>query len=189
MRSQETSSPADPPPPATSEHPATFGHPAASEHPAISGHPAGTPSARPVPLPPERRAELLAASDEADLVALADRCLEGAPGTRVSIEPTVGTIPFCVREPVVGERFLLADVLATHAEVEHRGQRGWAMRLGDARAAALAAAICDAELASGAGLAAEVDQLCRRTERRGHEESAAEWAELSRTEVNFRELL
>jgi alpha-D-ribose 1-methylphosphonate 5-triphosphate synthase subunit PhnG len=187
MRSQQTPPPADPPPIARSEHPAATApaRPAA----AAPARPAATAPARPVPLPPERRAELLAASDEADLVALADRCLQGAPGTRVSIEPTVGTIPFCVREPVVGERFVLADVLATHAEVEHRGQRGWAMRLGDARAAALAAAICDAELASGAGLAAEVDQLCRRTDRRRQEESAAEWAELSRTEVNFRELL
>jgi alpha-D-ribose 1-methylphosphonate 5-triphosphate synthase subunit PhnG len=182
MRSEQTPPPADPPPTAKSEHPADPPPPAKSEHPAAL-------SGCPVSLPPERRAELLAASDEADLVALADRCLEGAPGTRVSIEPTVGTIPFCVREPVVGERFVLADVLATHAEVEHRGQRGWAMRLGNARAAALAAAICDAELASGTGLAAEVDQLCRRTDRRRQEESAAEWAELSRTEVNFRELL
>jgi alpha-D-ribose 1-methylphosphonate 5-triphosphate synthase subunit PhnG len=180
MRSQQTPPPADPPPPATSVQ---------SPPAATSGQPAATSPAGPVPLPPERRAELLAASDEADLVALADRCLEAAPGTRVSIEPTVGTIPFCVREPVVGERFVLADVLATHAEVEHRGQRGWAMRLGNARAAALAAAICDAELASGAGLAAEVDQLCRRTDRRRQEEAAAEWAELSRTEVNFQELL
>jgi alpha-D-ribose 1-methylphosphonate 5-triphosphate synthase subunit PhnG len=63
------------------------------------------------------------------------------------------------------------------------------MRLGNARAAALAAAICDAELASAAGLAAEVDQLCRRTDQRCQEEAAAEWAELSRTEVHFRELL
>jgi alpha-D-ribose 1-methylphosphonate 5-triphosphate synthase subunit PhnG len=132
---------------------------------------------------------LLAASAEADLVALADRCLEGAPGTRVSLEPTVGTIPFCVREPVVGERFVLADVLATQAEVEHRGQRGWAIRLGQARAATLAAAICDAEAASGGPLAAEVDRLCRRTERRCREESVREWAELAPTEVNFRELL
>jgi alpha-D-ribose 1-methylphosphonate 5-triphosphate synthase subunit PhnG len=211
MRSRQTPPPADPSPAAKSEHPTDLPHPAASEHPAGPPPPAGPehpadppppagpehpaathradPSSRRIPLPPERRAELLAASNEADLVALADRCLEGAPGTWVSIEPTVGTIPFCVREPVVGERFVLADVLATHAEVEHRGQRGWAMRLGAARAAALAAAICDAELASGAGLAAEVDQLCRRTDQRCQQESAAEWAELSRTEVNFRELL
>jgi alpha-D-ribose 1-methylphosphonate 5-triphosphate synthase subunit PhnG len=142
----------------------------------------------PIPIPAERRAELLAAADESELIALADRCLEGAPGARVSSGPTVGTIPFCVREPVVGERFLLADVLATQAEVEHRGQRGWAMRLGDSRAATLAAAICDAEAASGAGLAAEVDRLCSHTEQHRQRESQLEWAELSRTEVHFKEL-
>ena len=139
-------------------------------------------------LPPGRRAELLAVAEESELVALADRCLEAAPDTRVIEPPTVGIIPLCVREPVVGERFILADVLATQAEVEHRGQRGWAMRLGDDAAATLAAAICDAEAASGAGLAREVDLLCRRTERSRADEAAREWAELARTEVHFQEL-
>jgi alpha-D-ribose 1-methylphosphonate 5-triphosphate synthase subunit PhnG len=136
----------------------------------------------------ERRAELLAVAEESELVALADRCLQAAPDTRVVEPPTVGTIPLCVREPVVGERFILADVLATQAEVAHRGQRGWAMRLGDDATATLAAAICDAEAASGTGLAHEVDQLCRQTERRRAEAAEQEWAELSRTEVHFREL-
>jgi alpha-D-ribose 1-methylphosphonate 5-triphosphate synthase subunit PhnG len=140
------------------------------------------------PLPPGRRAELLAVAEESELVALADRCLEAAQDTRVIEPPTVGTIPLCVREPVVGERFILADVLATQAEVEHRGQRGWAMRLGDDAAATLAAAICDAEAASGQGLAREVDLLCRRAERSRAEEAAREWAELARTEVQFEEL-
>jgi alpha-D-ribose 1-methylphosphonate 5-triphosphate synthase subunit PhnG len=139
-------------------------------------------------LPPERRTELLAVADESELVALADRCLEAVPGTRVIDPPTVGTIPLCVREPVVGERFILAEVLATRAEVEHRGQRGWAMRLGDDATATLAAAICDAEAASGTGLAREVDLLCRRTERHRADEAAREWAELARTEVHFQEL-
>jgi alpha-D-ribose 1-methylphosphonate 5-triphosphate synthase subunit PhnG len=139
-------------------------------------------------LPPGRRAELLAVAEESELVALADRCLEAEPGTRVIEPPTVGTIPLCVREPVVGERFILADVLATEAEVEHRGQRGWAMRLGDDAAVTLAAAICDAEAASRTGLAREVDLLCRRTERRRADEAAREWAELARTEVRFQEL-
>jgi len=139
-------------------------------------------------LPPGRRAELLAVAEEDELVALADRCLEAAPGTRVTEPPSVGTIPLCVREPVVGERFILADVLATQAGVEHRGQRGWAMRLGDDAAATLAAAICDAEAASGTGLAREVDLLCRRTERHRADEAAREWAELARTEVHFQEL-
>ena len=140
------------------------------------------------PLPAERRAELLAVADESDLVALADLCLRAAPDTQVIEPPTVGTIPLCVREPVVGERFILADVLATQAEVAHRGQRGWAMRLGADAAATLAAAICDAEAASGAGFALEVDRLCRRTEQVRTDEAAREWAELARTEVHFREL-
>jgi alpha-D-ribose 1-methylphosphonate 5-triphosphate synthase subunit PhnG len=140
------------------------------------------------PLPAGRRAELLAVAEESELVALADRCLATAPETRVIEAPTVGTIPLCVREPVVGERFILADVLATQAEVEHRGQRGWAMRLGDEAAATLAAAICDAEAASGAGLAREVDLLCLRTQRDLADDAAGEWAELARTEVHFEEL-
>jgi alpha-D-ribose 1-methylphosphonate 5-triphosphate synthase subunit PhnG len=140
------------------------------------------------PLPPGRRAELLAIADEAELVALADRCLQIAPGTQVIEPPTVGTIPLCIREPVVGERFILADVLATRAEVAHRGHRGWAMRLGDEVTATLAAAICDAEAASGAGLAAEVELLCRQTERNRADEAAREWAELARTKVEFRDL-
>ncbi len=150
--------------------------------------PRGDRDGEPEPLTPEGRAELLAAAEENDLIELADRCLDGAPDTRVSVAPTVGTIPLCVREPVVGERFILADVLATHAEVEHRGQRGWAIRLGDAKAAALAAAICDAEAASGSGLAAQVEQLCRRTDRDRAAQAAREWAELARTEVHFQEL-
>jgi alpha-D-ribose 1-methylphosphonate 5-triphosphate synthase subunit PhnG len=140
------------------------------------------------PLEPGRRAELLAIADESELVALADRCLQGAPDTSVIEPPTVGTVPLCVREPVAAERFILADVLATRAEVAHRNQRGWAMRLGDDVPATLAAAICDAEAASGAGLAAEVDALCRRTERRRTDEAAREWAELARTKVQFRDL-
>jgi alpha-D-ribose 1-methylphosphonate 5-triphosphate synthase subunit PhnG len=140
------------------------------------------------PLPPERRAELLAVAERSELAALADRCLRAAPDTRVIEPPTVGTIPLCVREPVVGERFILADVLATQAEVEHRGRRGWAMRLGDDATATLAAAICDAEAASGGDLAAEVNLLCLRTEHSLADEAAREWAELARTEVRFTEL-
>ncbi len=153
------------------------------------------------PLTAGRRAELLAAAEDSDLVELAERCLQAAsdgvpsdapddaPDTIVIEPPTVGTVPLCVREPVVGERFILADVLATQAEVEHRGHRGWAMRLGDSATAALAAAICDAEAASGAGLAREVDLLCRRTERNLADQAASEWEELARTEVRFEELV
>ncbi|HEY1734397.1 MAG TPA: hypothetical protein VGG23_08120, partial [Acidimicrobiales bacterium] len=66
--------------------------------------------------------------------------------------------------------------------------RGWAMRLGDDKAAAVAAAICDAEAATGQGLTTEIDALCVDTERIVAARDAAEWAELAPTEVRFEEL-
>jgi alpha-D-ribose 1-methylphosphonate 5-triphosphate synthase subunit PhnG len=136
----------------------------------------------------ERRSELLASAEPVALVALADRCISDGE-TRIVAEPTVGTVSLCVREPVVGERFLLADVLVTHAEVDHRGERGWAMRLGDDKAATVAAAICDAEASTDTALCAEIDALCRETERLQADRDAAEWAELQPTEVRFEELV
>jgi alpha-D-ribose 1-methylphosphonate 5-triphosphate synthase subunit PhnG len=135
----------------------------------------------------ERRSELLAASETAELVEMAERCL-ATTDTRVVGEPTVGTIPMCVREPVVGERFLLVDVLVTQAEVVHGAERGWAMRLGDDKLGAVAAAICDAAAATGAGLTGEIDALCRTTERKQAACDTAEWSELLPTEVHFEEL-
>lgn len=133
------------------------------------------------------RSELLAVADGDAVIALAERCLlEGE--THVADGPVVGTVPMSVREPVVGERFLLAEVLATKAEVDHRGVRGWAIRLGDDTAATVAAAICDAEASTGTGLSAEIDALCLRTEQTVKERSATEWAELAPTEVRFEEL-
>ena len=134
------------------------------------------------------RSELLAVADAGALVVLADRCLVSGPGPVLTLAPRLGTVPFCVREPVVGERFLLADVLATEAEVEHRGARGWAMRLGDDPAATLAAAICDAEAQSGEGLAPAVESLCLATRQRLDQEEAREWQELEATVVRFEEL-
>ena len=121
------------------------------------------------------RTELLSVADADELIGLSDRCLQGCEGWRPP-------------EPVVGERFLLTDVLATRAQVHHRGQVGWAMRVGDAPAATLAAAICDAEAESGTGLAEAVEELCWATARAREIEDAAEWAELAATEVRFEEL-
>lgn len=133
------------------------------------------------------RGELLAAARAEALVELAERCVAGG-GTELAGEPTIGMVPLCVREPVVGERFLLADVLVTAAEVEHRGRRGWAMRLGDDQEAAVAAAVCDAEAAAGGELTAAIDELCRLTAAELEAQDAAEWAELAPTEVHFEEL-
>jgi alpha-D-ribose 1-methylphosphonate 5-triphosphate synthase subunit PhnG len=137
------------------------------------------------------RTELLSVADADELIGLADRCLQGCEGwppPELVGPPEVGVVSLAVREPVVGERFLLTDVLATRAQVHHRGQVGWAMRVGDAPAATLAAAICDAEAESGTGLAEAVEELCWATARAREIEDAAEWAELAATEVRFEEL-
>jgi alpha-D-ribose 1-methylphosphonate 5-triphosphate synthase subunit PhnG len=135
----------------------------------------------------EWRSELLAEADAKALIELAEQCMAGGE-TRLAGEPVVGMVPMCVREPVVGERFLLVDVLVTQAEVDHRSERGWAMRLGDDKTATVAAAICDAEAAGGFGLTGQIDALCLATEHAMAHREAAEWAELLPTEVRFEEL-
>lgn len=136
----------------------------------------------------EQRCALLAEAERDELVALADECLADGAAVRVLAGPEVGVVTAQVREPVLAERFLLGDVLACRAEVELSGQRGWAMRLGDDRAAALAAAVLDAEAESGRPLTARVEDLCRAVAGRRAEREAAEWAELAPTIVEFEEL-
>jgi len=150
------------------------------------------------PLGREERCALLAEAEPAELRQLADHCLAddtlvddsaggGAP-VRVLLAPEVGTVTAPVREPVAGHRFLLGDVLACRAEVELAGRRGWALRLGDDRAAVLAAAVLDAAAQLGPELAAEVDALCRGVAHRRADRLALEWAELAATVVEFEEL-
>lgn len=135
----------------------------------------------------EERAGWLARADAAAVTSLADEVLAV---TEVSVvhPPEVGVLPMQVREPVALHRWLLADVLATRATVAIGDDLGWGMRLGDDRAAALAAAVCDVAAATGHDLAPRVDELCRRTAadhlRRRHTEAA----ELAPTIVTFEEL-
>lgn len=135
----------------------------------------------------EQRAALLAVAEPDELIELADACLAtGSPPT-VLVAPEVGCVSVQVREPVVRDRFLLGDVLACRAEVELDGSRGWSMRLGDDRAAALAAAILDAAVEAGRA-GHEVDELCARIRERQRAAEHAEWAELAPTIVEFEEL-
>ncbi len=136
----------------------------------------------------EWRAELLAASEPAELVALAERCLEHGEQPQVVREPEVGMAVLQVREPVEESRFILGEVLVTQAEIARRGVRGWSIRIGDDRLAALAGAVCDAETEADGPLAADVEALCRRTERGLAADAAAEWEELAPTVVAFEEL-
>lgn len=136
----------------------------------------------------EERAALLAVAEPAELIGLADACLADGVPPRVLLAPEMGCVATQVAEPVAGEHFLLGDVLACRAEVELGGARGWAMRLGDDRAAVLAAAICDAEVEAGRPWASEVRVLCRRVAERVAAVDAAEWALLAPTIVEFEEL-
>lgn len=136
----------------------------------------------------EERLALLAAASGDELIDAADACLAAASSFAVVTPPAVGCVPAQVREPVLRHRFFLGDVLACTAEVEFDGVRGWAMRLGDDRAAVLAMAVLDAAAACSPDLARDVDALCARAAARATEADAAEWAELSPTIVQFEEL-
>lgn len=136
----------------------------------------------------EQRAGLLAGAERTELVELADRCLADGVLPMVLVAPEVGCVATEVRDPIGAERFLLGDVLACRAEVELDGARGWAMRLGDDRAAVLAAAVCDAEAEAGRLLTADVEALCRKVAERTAAADAAEWATLAPTVVAFEEL-
>lgn len=136
----------------------------------------------------EVRAELLARAERAEVIEIADRCLESAAEPRVMRGPEVGMVMLTVREPVEATRFHLGEVLVTTCEVEHRGTRGWVMRMGDDRHAALAAAVLDAEAVADGPLADDVEALCARTADRMARERAREWADVHPTIVDFEEM-
>lgn len=135
-----------------------------------------------------RRAELLAAAERQPLLDVADACLEGAEPPQAVLAPEVGALVLTVREPIEATRFQLADVLVTRSEVVHRGAQGWAMRMGEDRAGALAAAICDAECEADGPARARVDTLCRSTASRLARERRSEWEQLQPTIVTFEEM-
>lgn len=135
-----------------------------------------------------QRAALLAAADVAPLLDVADRCLADAGPPVFVTGPDVGMVMMTVREPVEATRFHLGEVLVTRSEVEHRGTRGWSMRMGNDAAGAVAAAICDAEAAAGGSLLAEIDELCTATRSRLDGQRAAEWNSLEPTVVRFEEM-
>jgi alpha-D-ribose 1-methylphosphonate 5-triphosphate synthase subunit PhnG len=135
----------------------------------------------------EERAELLAHAEPPDLVALADR-ITAASDVRVEAQPQVGMVVLEVREPVAEERFHLTEVLVTEARVSVDGAPGWAMRTGDDRLAALAAAVCDGAAEAGHALTGEVHALCAATAARRAADDAAEQARVAPTAVAFEEL-
>ncbi|MGW4123071.1 phosphonate C-P lyase system protein PhnG [Nocardia sp. NPDC004711] len=135
----------------------------------------------------EKRCQLLAVAEPADLIALAERVLSEGSTVEIVHPPQVGTMALQVREPVVGERFLLADVLVTEVRVEIDGHTGWAMRLGEDTLATTAAALCDAAVEAATAIAPDVLDLCEVTATRIAEQSVRERRELASTIVQFEE--
>jgi alpha-D-ribose 1-methylphosphonate 5-triphosphate synthase subunit PhnG len=134
----------------------------------------------------EERAGLLARATREELDPLAEQLLARSGAPVVLAGPEVGMAMMQVREPVAEERFYLGEVLVTQVEVEFAGHRGWCLRLGDDRYAALAAAVLDAA-AEGADRE-PVEVVCRTVADREAESAQAEWAEVAPTEVRFEEL-
>lgn len=145
------------------------------------------PTVTTAPVSTEARASLLAHADADSVVELAEQVIETTGLPTVLAGPEVGMVMLQVREPVVGERFHLGEVVVTTAEVELAGARGWSMRLGRDRVATLAAAVVDAA-AQLDGFAVEVDELCRRTGDALARADEASWAQLAPTAVRFEEL-
>ncbi|WP_425307750.1 phosphonate C-P lyase system protein PhnG [Ammonicoccus fulvus] len=138
----------------------------------------------------EEFSELLSHADPTRLIDIADRCLADADSAEFTIVrgPEVGTVATQVREPVAGTRFLLTDVLVSSAEISLAGTAGWGMRLGDDRAAVLAQAVCEAELARSGAYAAELRDLCTEVATRQRVDRVTEWERLGPTVVEFEEI-
>jgi alpha-D-ribose 1-methylphosphonate 5-triphosphate synthase subunit PhnG len=134
-----------------------------------------------------RRLELLAVASGDDLVALARRCVAASPAGTLVRAPEIGTIALTARDPVMSERFIVADVLVTRAEVALGDTLGWAMRLGEDTQSTIAAALCDLEVETGRALASDVIDLCLRTEALLAAEASAEWADLAPTVIRHTE--
>lgn len=135
----------------------------------------------------EQLSEQLSLADPDTLVEIAELCLAAAE-LEVVRGPEVGTVAGQVREPIAGTRFLLADVLVSSAEVRLAGTPGWAMRMGADPEAALAQAICDAELQRGGGYADRLHRLCSDVATTTRMSRAAEWERLAGTVVEFEEI-
>ena len=139
----------------------------------------------------EQVSGLLARTDPNSIVDLADaiiNALEDTAKVQITRPPQVGTVQVQIREPLAGERFILADALACNVEVLLDGTPGFAMRLGEDTLAVTAQAICEAEFVAARRYAAAVAALCQRTAERVEADRAAEWDALRPTIVEFEEV-
>lgn len=136
----------------------------------------------------EARTELLCSAEREAIIAIADDILAGDVAMTVTRRPESGGVVAQVREPIARQRFLLADVLVTQAEVMLDGHAGWAMRMGEDREATLAQAVCDAEVERSGPATERVLALATSTRERLVAERVARWSQLEQTVVEFEEI-
>ena len=105
----------------------------------------------------EQRFAALAVATREPLVALAERVLESAEVTLLSV-PGPATMLVELTESVAGQRYHLCEVVVSEASVTVAGRRGDGLILGADPERALAAAICDAA-AEADVFAAQVEAL------------------------------
>lgn len=136
--------------------------------------------------------EALAIAEPKAVIEVADRIVQDAEDVGIAVHvirpPEIGTVVAQIREPLAKKRFILADVQTVQAEVEIAGVRGWSMRMGSNRHAALASAVCEAEYFRNGPHSGQVQDLATKTLRAWEQERAEQWRSLVPTIVEFEEV-
>jgi alpha-D-ribose 1-methylphosphonate 5-triphosphate synthase subunit PhnG len=112
-------------------------------------------------------------ADRDELIAVARECLADGFEPKLVVGADVGLAMLAVREPAESSRFDLGELLVTRTDLGNLGERGWTARMGGDDEAALAAAICEAEVEAEGPCADSVLELLCRTEARLHGEPAS----------------
>jgi alpha-D-ribose 1-methylphosphonate 5-triphosphate synthase subunit PhnG len=134
-----------------------------------------------------RRFEVLAQAEAEPLLTLAEAVLAAAP-VAVVTPPRVGMIMLRARDSVQGEVFNAGEVLVTEAHVALGEHRGYAMRLGRAPEATLAAAVLDVAVEAGHALAPRIEAELAVQEERERERQRLAWQAVAPTRVAFDEM-
>lgn len=114
-------------------------------------------------LSPDQLYEALAQADGEELVALADRVLEGPSTVELIAGPTVMSSPLRLQVPGNAGTVVIGHVAMTTCEVSLDGVRGDGIRSGRSLDACVAAAICDAEVERSGPLSDDVLALAKAT--------------------------
>ncbi len=142
-------------------------------------------AARPAPVSGEAevRLSLLGAAPPVELESLADQILLTAP-VEMRRGPEVVTTPLRLPVPGQASTFVVGHAVLTVCEVSLAGTRGDAIVAGRAPRAAVAAAVCDAEVERAGAHAGDVRRLVSSVQAAGEHRAAAEAAAVRATRID-----